>query len=520
MRDPPFASSRRVTRARASRSRLPFDAMVHRGSRSRLARLLACLLASSSLIARARAEDFYKILGVDRGADERTLKKNYRIKALKHHPDKGGDPETFAELSRAYETLTDPEKRRVYDEYGEEGLRQSEQGGGHPGGGGFPGGGFGGFGGFPGGGRNVRFEFSRGGGGGFGGGGFGGGDPFADMFGDAFGGGGRGRGRGRGSGRSRGRQQQQQQQQQQRPRENLFAKTSPVTSLRQGKFPGTDAKNIWFVAFYAPWCGHCQQMKPAFEELAQRLRGFVRVGAVNCEKEQGLCAMEGVDSYPTLKMKKAGVSTTYDGGGHGADQMREWVLDHLPVHYATLKKSSQLQKYMSSDCGSDKPCVVFLNDKPDTPAWFKVAAYVFRNTLNLAESRGNNAEIGMHFDVFDQPALLVVCDGDLEKTERFTGSLSRDSRGDAAEKWLEDFAKSRATGCARVKKMPKQGAKLDASMNFKKMKMSRIKALMHAHSIPCVSCYEKSDFVNAIKAFLKERGEEPRVKVSFAHDDF
>ena len=149
--------------------------MVHRGSRSRLARLLACLLASSSLIARARAEDFYKILGVDRGADERTLKKNYRIKALKHHPDKGGDPETFAELSRAYETLTDPEKRRVYDEYGEEGLRQSEQGGGHPGGGGFPGGGFGGFGGFPGGGRNVRFEFSRGGGGGFGGGGMSGG---------------------------------------------------------------------------------------------------------------------------------------------------------------------------------------------------------------------------------------------------------------------------------------------------------------------------------------------------------
>ena len=490
--------------------------MVRRASFARLLATLACFLASSSLITCARAgEDYYKILGVDRHADERTLKKNYRIKALKHHPDKGGDPETFAKLSQAYETLTDPEKRKVYDQYGEEGLKQSEQGG-HPGGGGFPGGGFGGFGGFPGGGRNVRFEFSHGGGGGFGGGGFGGGDPFADMFGDMFGGGGRGRGRGR----PRGRQQQQQQQQQQRPKENLFAKTSPVTSLRQGKFPGTDAKNIWFLAFYAPWCGHCQQMKPAFEELAQKLRGFVRVGAVNCEKEKGLCAMEGVDSYPTLKLKKAGVSTTYDGGGHGAEQMREWVLDHLPVHYATLKKSTQLQKFMSLDCGSDKPCVVFLNDKPDTPAWFKVAAYAFRNTLNLAESRGNNAEIGMHFDVFDQPALLVVCDGDVEKTERFSGALSRDARGEAAEKWLEDFAKSRATGCARVKKTPKQGAKLDASMNFKKMKMSQIKALMHAHSIPCVSCYEKSDFVNAIKAFLKERGDKPRMKISFAHDDF
>ena len=117
-----------------------------RGRRSPLARLIA--LISFAFVVRARlivasSDDYYKLLGVDRNADERTLKKNYRIQALKHHPDKGGSPEHFAKISEAYEALTDPEKRRVYDQYGAEGLR-NQQAGGHPGGGGgFGGGGFG-----------------------------------------------------------------------------------------------------------------------------------------------------------------------------------------------------------------------------------------------------------------------------------------------------------------------------------------------------------------------------------------
>jgi len=115
---------------------------------------LAALLVS--------AKDYYELLNVQRSASDDQIKRAYRKLALKYHPDKvkGTDSEKeqaakmFAEINSAYEVLSDPEKRKIYDRYGEEGIKehQGQQGGGrHPAqdifsqffGGGF---GFGGFG--------------------------------------------------------------------------------------------------------------------------------------------------------------------------------------------------------------------------------------------------------------------------------------------------------------------------------------------------------------------------------------
>lgn len=75
-------------------------------------------------------EGFYKLLGVEKDADENTIKKAYRKLALKHHPDKGGDVEKFKEISYAAEVLSDPEKKQIYDRYGKEGLEEGGGGGG------------------------------------------------------------------------------------------------------------------------------------------------------------------------------------------------------------------------------------------------------------------------------------------------------------------------------------------------------------------------------------------------------
>ena len=71
-------------------------------------------------------KDFYKILGIQRGATEEEVKKAYRKMALKFHPDKNksaGAEEKFKEIAEAYEVLSDKKKRDIYDKYGEEGLK-------------------------------------------------------------------------------------------------------------------------------------------------------------------------------------------------------------------------------------------------------------------------------------------------------------------------------------------------------------------------------------------------------------
>lgn len=117
------------------------------------------------------AEDYYSVLGVDRGAPQSEIEKAYRDQARKYHPDLNPDDKTaktkFQEVQRAFEVLKDPEKREMYDRYG---SSFESMGSGGPGGNPFTGGGQGG----------AEFDFSEFFGDRFGGGQGGGG--FEDIF--------------------------------------------------------------------------------------------------------------------------------------------------------------------------------------------------------------------------------------------------------------------------------------------------------------------------------------------------
>jgi curved DNA-binding protein len=74
------------------------------------------------------AKDYYAVLGVPKDADQEAIKKAYRKLALKHHPDKNpGDKKAedkFKEITEAYAVLSDPEKRKQYDQFGDTGFHQ------------------------------------------------------------------------------------------------------------------------------------------------------------------------------------------------------------------------------------------------------------------------------------------------------------------------------------------------------------------------------------------------------------
>ena len=71
---------------------------------------------------------YYKILGVDKNASKDEIKKAYRTLVRTKHPDKGGSEEEFQNIQLAYDTLSDENKRKVYDEYGEEGIKEGMTG--------------------------------------------------------------------------------------------------------------------------------------------------------------------------------------------------------------------------------------------------------------------------------------------------------------------------------------------------------------------------------------------------------
>ena len=73
--------------------------------------------------------DYYDKLGISRNASASEIKQAFRRKAKDLHPDKGGDPKKFQEVNEAYDTLKDPQKKQMYDQYG---TSDPQQMGGNP----------------------------------------------------------------------------------------------------------------------------------------------------------------------------------------------------------------------------------------------------------------------------------------------------------------------------------------------------------------------------------------------------
>ncbi|KAI5212733.1 thioredoxin-domain-containing protein [Aureobasidium subglaciale] len=182
--------------------------------------------------------------------------------------------------------------------------------------------------------------------------------------------------------------------------------------------------------FYAPWCGHCQSLKPAYEKAARSLDGLAKVAAVNCDEEENkaFCGSMGVQGFPTLKIvrpgKKAGKPSVEDyQGARTAKAIVESVKEKIPSHVKRIT-DKDLDGWLSENNSSAK--AILFSDKGVTSALLKAVAIDFLGSISVAQIRNKEAAAVSLFGVTSYPT-LVLLPGGTKDPIAYSGGMKKEA---------------------------------------------------------------------------------------------
>ncbi|KAK9845433.1 hypothetical protein WJX81_006361 [Elliptochloris bilobata] len=201
----------------------------------------------------------------------------------------------------------------------------------------------------------------------------------------------------------------------------LYSTGGPVQILSKKNFKAEviDSDLPALVEFYAPWCGHCKGLAPAFTKVAESILGLVTVGAVDCDEEvnRPLCSRYGVKGFPTIKVfgpekqmnpytKKVGKTPTDYSGPRTAKALADAALAALlGASVPALKGAEALAAFRGEGA---LPKVVLASAKAAPTPLLRSLALRFKGRLAFATVRDKDAETVAELGLESFPSLVVL----------------------------------------------------------------------------------------------------------------
>jgi len=300
-----------------------------------------CLLLLALQLSLGERERFrpYEILGVQRSASPEQIKKGYRRLVKELHPDKNKAPDAedkFVRLTKAYELLSDPERRRMYDNHGvTEDTPNFNK-------------------------KHDYSQYNRHG------------DPFdhlRDLFGDSF--------HSFRSGNSR---------------ENIFHKQSITYRAYTNTIIPASHKQPYLLLFYSDWCFSCAQVMPMWSKLVEELEpvGF-GLATVHSEHEREMARKVGVKELPHLVLLTDGKVTHYRESILSVVKVLEFIRRKLPYKLVQRVNDQNADEFLSG--WMDNRVRVLLFGKLDIVRLrYLTAAFHYRDRISVGYVQVNTAD--------------------------------------------------------------------------------------------------------------------------------
>lgn len=214
--------------------------------------------------------------------------------------------------------------------------------------------------------------------------------------------------------------------------QGLYSKNSAVLQVTGLDYDRLIAMSNYtsIVEFYAPWCGHCKNLKPAFESAAKSLAGIAKVAAVNCDEEMNkpFCGKMGVQGFPTLKIirpsKRQGKPTVEDyQGQRDAKSIVEAVKDKISNNVKRVMDKT-LDEWLQDN--SDNAKAILFSEKGLVSATLKTLAVDFAGLISVAQIRNKEAAAVEKYGIKEFPTLILLPAGS-ETPITYDGEMKKES---------------------------------------------------------------------------------------------